>query len=257
MGVSISNQANVFLAMALCGCLVGIVFDLFRILRKFIKMNCIWVNITDVFFIVCCLCIVFTTLIYFNNGQLRWYEFLGLFLGTLLYFLCISKPIMYILTKIVGFLQKIVGFILKILLTPMTFLYRILVLTLLYIIRFFKRILKWIYSSIYGGAKLLMTKKHKKKKKSVKKVNSVFVIFVVLLGVMFVKGAMQQPKITENKLKIAALQEQLEYENNRSVEIDTLREKVNTDEYIEKVARDKLGLIKENERIFIDAAGLK
>ena len=36
--------------------------------------------------------------------------------------------------------------------------------------------------------------------------------------------------------------------------LDDLKEKVDTNEYIEKVAREKLGLVKENEIIFIDVA---
>ena len=65
---------------------------------------------------------------------------------------------------------------------------------------------------------------------------------------------MQMPQIYANKQRIASLNEQIEYEKTRQLEIDELSGKVNTDEYIEKVAREKLGLVKENEIIFYDVA---
>ena len=72
---------------------------------------------------------------------------------------------------------------------------------------------------------------------------------------MVVKGVMQQPKILENQDRIADLQEKIEYEKQRMQEVDEMKDKVDTDEYIEKVAREKLGLIKDDEIVFIDVSG--
>ena len=38
-------------------------------------------------------------------------------------------------------------------------------------------------------------------------------------------------------------------------EVDELKGQVDSDEYIEKIAREKLGLIKQDEIVFIDIAG--
>ena len=46
------------------------------------------------------------------------------------------------------------------------------------------------------------------------------------------------------------MEEQLEAEKQREEELDELEEYVGTDEYVEDVARDKMGMIKENEIIF-------
>lgn len=96
----------------------------------------------------------------------------------------------------------------------------------------------------------------KKSKKSVK-INKSF--FLKILAWVFVIGftvnaVAQQPVILQNKKVIESLEEQISYEKKKGQEVDALKEKVNTDEYIEKVARDKLGLVKENEKIFIDIA---
>lgn len=78
--------------------------------------------------------------------------------------------------------------------------------------------------------------------------------FVIVVGAMVFKGIVQQPQITANREKIARLNEQLAYEQQRSEEVDHLKEIVGTDEYIEKMAREKLGLIKENEKVFVDVS---
>ncbi|MDY3031729.1 MAG: septum formation initiator family protein [Clostridia bacterium] len=78
--------------------------------------------------------------------------------------------------------------------------------------------------------------------------------FALLVCSMIFKGIMQQPQIYANKQRIAELEEKIAYEKTRQIEIDELSEKVNTDEYIEKIAREKLGLVKNNSKIFIDVS---
>lgn len=77
-------------------------------------------------------------------------------------------------------------------------------------------------------------------------------IFILFAGGMVFKGLMQQPRINENNIKIAKYQEKIKYEETRQEEIDALKEKVNTDEYIERMASEKLGLVKKNAKIFVD-----
>lgn len=79
-------------------------------------------------------------------------------------------------------------------------------------------------------------------------------IFVLLVGGMFFKGLMQIPQIREGKEQIAKLNDQIEYEKERQKEVAALKDKVDTDEYIEKMASEKLGLIKSNSKVFIDVS---
>ena len=74
----------------------------------------------------------------------------------------------------------------------------------------------------------------------------------ILAGGMLFKGLMQIPQIKENEEQIAYLNDRIEYEHVRQAEADELKSKVDTDEYIEKIASDKLGLVKNNAKIFID-----
>lgn len=75
------------------------------------------------------------------------------------------------------------------------------------------------------------------------------------MAAMLVKGVMQQPQIIQNEDKIAELHEKISYEQKRMDEVDEMKQKVDSDEYIEKVAREKLGLIKNDEIVFIDISG--
>ena len=45
-------------------------------------------------------------------------------------------------------------------------------------------------------------------------------------------------------------EQQIEDEQNRTAEIDKLKKYMETDEYAEEVAREKLGLVKDNETVF-------
>ena len=77
-------------------------------------------------------------------------------------------------------------------------------------------------------------------------------VLVLFMASMIFRGLMQIPQIEKNRETITSLNEQIEYEKRRTEEIEELKGKVNSDEYIEKVAREKLGYIKQNEKIFID-----
>ena len=80
-------------------------------------------------------------------------------------------------------------------------------------------------------------------------------LLVFLVAGMIFKGLMQIPQINASKAEVAKLTNQIEYEQERQKEIEELKGKVNTDEYIEKMASEKLGLIKSNAKVFVDVSG--
>jgi len=79
-------------------------------------------------------------------------------------------------------------------------------------------------------------------------------LLVAICSVMIIRGIMQQPQILANRAEIARLESEKEYELERQEEIKEMADMVETDEYIEKIAREKLGLIKKNEKIFLDVS---
>ncbi len=102
-----------------------------------------------------------------------------------------------------------------------------------------------------------MQKKKKQVKNLFQKANKKKIcvaLMLCIISVMLFRGLMQIPQIMENKELARELAEQIEYENERQKEIGELKTKVDTDEYIEKVATEKLGLVKKNAKIFVDTS---
>lgn len=74
---------------------------------------------------------------------------------------------------------------------------------------------------------------------------------IVVLGVTLSVASISLHKKNQNyKQQEAELEKQLEDEKLRAEEIDELEEYVGTDEYIEDVAKEKLGLVYPNEILF-------
>lgn len=77
---------------------------------------------------------------------------------------------------------------------------------------------------------------------------------MILSGWFIVNGLMQIPAIKENREETAKVENKIKEEKERQAEIDDLTAKVNTDEYIERIASEKLGLVKSNATIFYDVS---
>ena len=72
--------------------------------------------------------------------------------------------------------------------------------------------------------------------------------------IMIARGIAMQPQINSNKNMITELNAQIEDEKQNQEEVDEMRSKADTEEYIEKVARDTLGMVKSDEIVFIDVS---
>ena len=77
---------------------------------------------------------------------------------------------------------------------------------------------------------------------------------MIVALVMIIRGIGVQPSIIENKQTISELEAKIAAEKERQQEVDDMRENMDQDEYIEKIARDKLGMVKSDEIVFVDVA---
>lgn len=95
-------------------------------------------------------------------------------------------------------------------------------------------------------------KKRKKKKIEYESLGMIAIVLVVLvlLGGLMSKTNDLQERLAVYDAKAATLQEEIEEEQARTEEIDKLKRYMQTDEYAEEVAREKLGLVKDNETVF-------
>ncbi len=75
-------------------------------------------------------------------------------------------------------------------------------------------------------------------------------VFISLLLVMLGNSYRLQGKYDDYKKRETALQQQIEVEEERTEEIEEFRKYAQTKKYIEEQARDKLGLVYEDEIIF-------
>ena len=74
---------------------------------------------------------------------------------------------------------------------------------------------------------------------------------IVVLGVTLSFASISlHAKNKEYMAQEAELEAQIKAESNRAEEIDELEEYVGTDEYVEDVAKEKLGLVYPNEILF-------
>ena len=219
----ISREVYVFLAMIICGGALAVVFDMLRAMRMVLNPSAVIVSASDILFWIFAAYVISAAAWNFNSGIFRFYEPLGIILGAVFYFLLFSKWILKLFLFIFENILKFAKFIFKIFLTPPKFLYIILIVSIIFV------------------------KEHQKGLK--------IALLVFLVGGMIFKGLMQIPQINASKAEVAKLTNQIEYEQERQKEIEELKGKVNTDEYIEKMASEKLGLIKSNAKVFVDVSG--
>jgi spore cortex biosynthesis protein YabQ len=109
----VTNQAYIFLISIAGGLAAGLLFDFFRVLRRVIKTSNIITNIQDIIFWVLVTTMIFAIIFFNNDGELRWYEFLGTFIGVLLYSLVISDYFIKTTLAVMQFIIKISGIIFK------------------------------------------------------------------------------------------------------------------------------------------------
>lgn len=97
-------------------------------------------------------------------------------------------------------------------------------------------------------------KSRRRQKKSVQRhkrsMALVSAVIFMLVGVITVSGLSLYKKQKQYLAQEQELLAQIEQEKERAKEIDELEDYVGTDEYIEAVAKEKLGLVHKNETLF-------
>ena len=153
------NQAYLFMIFILNGILIGLIFDIFRILRRSFDTPNIITYIEDTIFWTISALTVLYSLFVFNNGQIRGYIFIGLFLGIAMYMLFLSKTVVKISVKIIVFIKNIVYKIIKLITYPLLFILKIVKSLLIRPTKFVYN----SYNSMKNGIKTSINSKIKSK----------------------------------------------------------------------------------------------
>ena len=78
--------------------------------------------------------------------------------------------------------------------------------------------------------------------------NYLGMIGITTIALILLGGLMVQSKALERRLDY--YETSIENEKERTKDIDAQKEYMKTDEYVEEAAREKLGLVKDNEIVF-------
>ncbi len=130
MNTFIYHQFFLLILSFLLGTFLAFFYDIFRAFRRIFIHSSKLIALEDFFFWICCSFLVFFLIYYYNDGNIRSYTILGIFLGILFYiFICTSCvmsillfffQIFHAVTKKLLFLFHLpVKFFLKVLLNPL------------------------------------------------------------------------------------------------------------------------------------------
>lgn len=109
----VCNQLFCLLIFILTGLVIGILFDIFRILRRSFKTTDFITYLEDIIFWILTGCIMLFSIFIFNNGEIRSYVFIGIAIGIILYMLVISRFFIRISVNIIKFIKRILSYPIK------------------------------------------------------------------------------------------------------------------------------------------------
>ena len=73
------SQEQLFLLFSIIGIIIGFLFDVFRAIRKAFKTSDIITFAQDLLFLICSGSLIVLGIIKLNNGEIRFFLFLGIF----------------------------------------------------------------------------------------------------------------------------------------------------------------------------------
>lgn len=264
---NVTQQLMEFFHFVIIGILLALIFDFFRAYRKYKKLPSkkmvIWQDI--LYFLIATIIITFS-IIYLLDSNIRFYIFLAIFLGVMAYIALFSKYFLKIYHVILSVFFETI----TIVLLPIQFHFAILIVIYHFFEKYMKKCCKMFFNMItYIGKKTKvkkpkkinsnkrglfgMKRKEKKNQKKVGKAKLSILIPLIFIGYCGYTLFEQQVQINKYDSQIKLYQTEIEERNELIDYYNNQKNNVHSDEYIEKVARETLGLVKPYEKIFIDA----
>lgn len=123
---TVVNELLIFFWSVVAGALVSFIFDLFRIKRRTIKTGRVLTVIEDLLYWLIVSLVMFSIIYLTNDGIIRGYTFIGVFLGVLIYLVGLSpvviKSSLYVINVAVKIFRKLVWVVS----IPVNFIFKIL-----------------------------------------------------------------------------------------------------------------------------------
>ncbi|HWP50893.1 MAG TPA: spore cortex biosynthesis protein YabQ [Clostridia bacterium] len=284
--LSLSAECQYFLRACLLGAALGVFFDIFRILRRSFGGGTVVVCLQDLFFWLVVGYTTFSFLLRYCDGRLRWFVFCGELIGWVLFRLVLGSwfvalgsgildLIIRLVTGIIKLVLRVIRLLIKTLIAPFLILFRVLgvriktaavnrVNHVKKVCRNRKFRLKKQVGLLYNryiphlGGRLHRSKQggvnvSKRKKRKANWLVRLFMLCFV--GFVAVSLIGMQVEVTSKRRQLLSLQQNVEQQKRINAETQRLLSGENDEEYIERVARDKLGYAYPDEKIFIDRSG--
>ena len=121
-GLSLAQQTRGFLLSLGFGFIMGIFYDLFRIIRISISRGKVATIISDILYCIFLCFALFLFCLTINEGEIRLYLLLGAGAGFCVYYFSLGVIVFSLNEKIIGFIKKVFLRIFKILSFPFVFL---------------------------------------------------------------------------------------------------------------------------------------
>lgn len=84
------------------------------------------------------------------------------------------------------------------------------------------------------------------------KPRAIFMISLCIVAYFLYLMFQQEKVLSKQRSEIGKIEARIEEQKGIKSELQNQKEKVNSDEYVEKIAREKLGMVKPGEKIYID-----
>jgi spore cortex biosynthesis protein YabQ len=158
--VSLQVQFLTLSLMAGSGVVLGIGFDIIGVLTLKFKLRSWTSALMDIGYWLIATLFVFQVLVYANDGQVRMFVFIGLFVGVIIYFYLLSRIVRItvngILTLLLRLLRGVSRTLYTLLIRPFIYLYRVLQIILGFLLTISIFLGKFMIQCVRYVSKLIM-----------------------------------------------------------------------------------------------------
>lgn len=144
MEISVASQTYTFLMSIVFGALLGIFYDIFRIIRIAFKTGRIAIFIEDAIFFTISAVLTFIFIFAVNSGEVRFFILFGILAGAVIYYYTLGSLIFRSAKIIIKYVKKLIRAVLRIILRPFYLIYKLIRPVFKKINDFAKKLLKKI-----------------------------------------------------------------------------------------------------------------
>ncbi len=118
MIISARHELYVLFGSVLGGMIIGMIFDVFKLCTAGRRHNAVIMGIGDLLLWSIVSVAVFAIIFILNDAKVRWYEFAGMILGMVIYFMTLSRLFLKLMSFLVHVVKCVVIFLVKVILLP-------------------------------------------------------------------------------------------------------------------------------------------